>query len=192
MQPPAAKLRRDALQIWQAGVEAVRSGRLVREGLHVDGGAIVIARRGKVVGVARSGDHATTESGDRATMEVLRCGCRLVPFAASSWLGRARQGRGWPKRSKRCSGRNSRPRNNWPVGLMCRPIVVARSPPVVARSPDRATPGWHGRETVPQRTVPQRGFGGTVRRPCHNEGNRHNGGNLPHGTFTCMPRGRPE
>ena len=31
------QLRRDALQIWQAGVEAVRSDRLVRQALRVTG-----------------------------------------------------------------------------------------------------------------------------------------------------------
>jgi hydroxypyruvate reductase len=38
----ATTLRRDALRIWQAGVEAVRSGRLVRQSLRVDDGTLLI------------------------------------------------------------------------------------------------------------------------------------------------------
>jgi glycerate-2-kinase len=37
MHRTAAQLRSDALQIWQAGVDAVRSDRLVRETLCVEG-----------------------------------------------------------------------------------------------------------------------------------------------------------
>ncbi len=37
------QLRRDALRIWQAGVDAVRSERLVREALRVEGDALVVA-----------------------------------------------------------------------------------------------------------------------------------------------------
>ena len=37
------QLRGDALRIWQAGVDAVRSERLVRESLRVEGGALVVA-----------------------------------------------------------------------------------------------------------------------------------------------------
>ena len=38
----ASQLRRDALQIWQAGVEAVRSDRLVRQALRVNGRTVEI------------------------------------------------------------------------------------------------------------------------------------------------------
>ncbi len=36
------KLRRDALRIWQAGVDAVNSERLVRDAIHVEGGALIV------------------------------------------------------------------------------------------------------------------------------------------------------
>ena len=36
------QLRRDALQIWQAGVDAVRSETLVREAFRVDGSALIV------------------------------------------------------------------------------------------------------------------------------------------------------
>jgi glycerate 2-kinase len=42
MTRPPGQLRRDALQIWQAGVEAVRSPRLVRQWLRVEGPALVL------------------------------------------------------------------------------------------------------------------------------------------------------
>lgn len=38
----SAQLRSDALQIWQAGVEAVRSPRLVRQAIHVEGRTLVV------------------------------------------------------------------------------------------------------------------------------------------------------
>lgn len=40
--PTAARLRRDALRIWRAGVDAVNSERLVRDALRVEGHALVI------------------------------------------------------------------------------------------------------------------------------------------------------
>ncbi len=43
MQRSREQLRRDALQIWQAGVEAVRSERLVREALRVEGETLIVA-----------------------------------------------------------------------------------------------------------------------------------------------------
>ncbi|MBN2583122.1 MAG: glycerate-2-kinase family protein, partial [Planctomycetes bacterium] len=58
------QLRRDALQIWQAGVDAVRSERLVRQSLCVDGGALLLGddslpldaiRRIVVVGAGKAG-----------------------------------------------------------------------------------------------------------------------------------------
>ena len=58
------QLRRHALQIWQAGVDAVRSERLVREALHVDGRMLVVGdeqlsldaiRRIVVVGAGKAG-----------------------------------------------------------------------------------------------------------------------------------------
>ena len=58
------RLRRDALQIWQAGVDAVRSERLVREALRVDGSTLLIGdeqvqldavRRIGVVGAGKAG-----------------------------------------------------------------------------------------------------------------------------------------
>jgi hydroxypyruvate reductase len=59
-----AKLCRDALQIWQAGVDAVRSERLVKQSLHIDGGMLVVGdqrldlaaiRRIAVVGAGKAG-----------------------------------------------------------------------------------------------------------------------------------------
>ena len=64
MKRPPAQLRRDALHIWQAGVDAVRSQRLVRETLRVDGSALLIGdeglplaaiRRIAVVGAGKAG-----------------------------------------------------------------------------------------------------------------------------------------
>lgn len=64
MQRSSDQLRRDALQIWQAGVEAVRSPRLVRQTLRVEGrslwiGSDVISldaiRRIVVVGAGKAG-----------------------------------------------------------------------------------------------------------------------------------------
>jgi len=58
------QLRRDALQIWQAGVDAVRSDRLVRNALRVDGSTLVVGqqpipledvRRIAVVGAGKAG-----------------------------------------------------------------------------------------------------------------------------------------
>jgi glycerate 2-kinase len=42
MSAPSAQLRRDAMQIWQAGVEAVRSDRLVRQALRVQRQSLLI------------------------------------------------------------------------------------------------------------------------------------------------------
>lgn len=42
MNRTAAQLRRHALQIWQAGVDAVRSQRLVHNAFHVDGSTLII------------------------------------------------------------------------------------------------------------------------------------------------------
>ncbi len=39
------QLRNDALQIWQAGVDAVRSERLVQQALHVDGTTLVVGHQ---------------------------------------------------------------------------------------------------------------------------------------------------
>jgi len=59
-----AKLRRDALQIWQAGVDAVRSERLVSEALRVEGSTLAVGgerirldaiRRIAVVGAGKAG-----------------------------------------------------------------------------------------------------------------------------------------
>jgi len=61
---PAERLREDALAIWQAGVDAVRSDRLVREHVRVDGQALQIGgeemdlekiRRIFVVGAGKAG-----------------------------------------------------------------------------------------------------------------------------------------
>ena len=58
------RLRRDALRIWQAGLEAVRSERLVRETLRVEGAVLVVGeerlrldgiRRIAVVGAGKAG-----------------------------------------------------------------------------------------------------------------------------------------
>src|SRR5688572_14444687 len=60
-----ASLRSDAMQIWQAGVDAVRSDRLVRETLRINGGLLEIGdaaeidlarlRRIVVVGAGKAG-----------------------------------------------------------------------------------------------------------------------------------------
>ena len=42
MSPIHAKLRRDALDIWQAGVDAVRSDQLVRDNIQVEGNRLLI------------------------------------------------------------------------------------------------------------------------------------------------------
>jgi glycerate 2-kinase len=64
MQRSASELRRDALAIWHAGVEAVRSPRLVRQALRIDGNTLVIGgdaillraiRRIVVVGAGKAG-----------------------------------------------------------------------------------------------------------------------------------------
>jgi len=64
MKCPPDRLRRDALRIWQAGVDAVRSERLVREALRVEGSTLLIAderlpldavRRIGVVGAGKAG-----------------------------------------------------------------------------------------------------------------------------------------
>ncbi len=58
------ELRRDALQIWQAGVDAVRSERLLREALRIDGSTLLVGddrlpldsiRRIAVVGAGKAG-----------------------------------------------------------------------------------------------------------------------------------------
>jgi glycerate 2-kinase len=60
----ATELRRDALQIWQAGVDAVRSQRLVRQAIRVEGRSLVVGsdvipldavRRIVVVGAGKAG-----------------------------------------------------------------------------------------------------------------------------------------
>jgi len=64
MNRSAAQLRRDALQIWQAGVDAVDSERLVRQALRIDGSTLIIGqqrlpldaiRRIAVVGTGKAG-----------------------------------------------------------------------------------------------------------------------------------------
>jgi glycerate 2-kinase len=50
MQRSARELRRDALQIWQAGVEAVRSPRLVRQALRVEGNDLILGDESHNVG----------------------------------------------------------------------------------------------------------------------------------------------
>ena len=65
IRPPSARnLRQDALQIWQAGVEAVRSQRLVAQHLHVEGQILQVGpeaipldaiRRIVVVGAGKAG-----------------------------------------------------------------------------------------------------------------------------------------
>ncbi len=40
-----SQLRRDALQIWQAGVDAVRSAALVRQALRVDANTLFVVPR---------------------------------------------------------------------------------------------------------------------------------------------------
>ena len=64
MTSPSAPLRCDVLQIWQAAVEAVRSERLVKQSLHIDGGTLLVGhqrldlatiRRIAVVGAGKAG-----------------------------------------------------------------------------------------------------------------------------------------
>jgi len=63
--------------------------------------------------------------------------------------------------------------------------------PLAVRMPLAGGVGWHGRETVPQRLAA--GWGGTVGRPCHNEGLRVRmplaGGVGWHGRETVPQRG---
>ncbi len=44
MPRPASQLRFDALRIWQAGLDAVRSDRLLRESVRIDGPSLVVGR----------------------------------------------------------------------------------------------------------------------------------------------------
>ena len=98
MPRPPEKLRRDALAIWHAGLEAVRSERLVRQTLRVEGDALVAGAQ-------------------RLPLEPGR--------PRSPWWGRARRGPAWPPPSKRCSARSSWTATASPAGSTCRPIAFA-------------------------------------------------------------------
>ena len=96
----ARNLRHDALRIWQAGVEAVRSQRLVRQHLRVEG--------------------KTSKSAARRS--------RSMRSGASPWSGPARRGPAWPKPWKHVLGpRLDGRKSSSSAGSTCRPIASVRS-----------------------------------------------------------------
>jgi len=80
MRPPSEQLRHDALRIWQAGVDAVRSEHLVGEVLHVTGSTLFVGDdavpldsigRIAVVGAGKAGSGMATAVEDVLGPEVL-------------------------------------------------------------------------------------------------------------------------
>ena len=139
----AAQLRADALRIWQAGLEAVRSERLVRERARVDGQWLMVGedepidlqkvRRIAVVGAGKAGagmavaleEALGPETGDsKQLIGWVNVPADCVPASPHAGRGRGRDGEGEKLRLP-ATGASLRSSPGHPVpsgGFICMPL----------------------------------------------------------------------
>ncbi len=116
MSDASEKIRADALRIWHAGLNAVRSDRLMHNAIRVEGRTLLLGN--DFLGLPE---------------DALRIDLNTVKRIAVVGAGKA--GTAWPPPSKKSSASPCSKKNNSPAGLTCPPIASENSIAFISTPP---------------------------------------------------------